>query len=36
MFIGHYAALPPLRFDLNWSHIHAITASIRLALTHAL
>jgi hypothetical protein len=35
MFIGHYAALPPVRSDPNWSHSHAITASIRLALTHA-
>jgi hypothetical protein len=36
MFIGHYAALPPVRSDPHWSHIHAITASIRLALIHAL
>jgi hypothetical protein len=35
MFIGHYAALPPVRSDPHWSHSHAITASIRLALTHA-
>jgi hypothetical protein len=35
-FIGHYAALPPVRSDPHWSHSHAITASIRLALTHAL
>ena len=36
MFIGHYAALSPVRSDPHWSHSHAITASIRLALTHAL
>jgi hypothetical protein len=36
MFIGHYAALPPVRSDPHWPHSHAITASIRLALTHAL
>jgi hypothetical protein len=36
MLIGHYAALPPVRSDPHWSHIHAITASIRLALTHTL
>jgi hypothetical protein len=36
MFIGHYTALPPVRFDPHWPHSHAITASIRLALTHAL
>jgi hypothetical protein len=36
MFIGHYAALHPVLFDPRWSHSHAITASIRLALTHAL
>jgi hypothetical protein len=33
MFIGNYAALPPVRLDPNWSHSHVITASIRLALT---
>jgi hypothetical protein len=32
MCIGHYAALPPVRSDPHWSHSHAITASIRLAL----
>jgi hypothetical protein len=32
MFIEHYAALPPVRSDPHWSHSHAITASIRLAL----
>jgi hypothetical protein len=36
MIIEHYGALPPVRSDPHWSHIHAITASIRLALTHAL
>jgi hypothetical protein len=36
MFIGHYVALPPVRSDPHWSHSHAITASIRLALTYAL
>jgi hypothetical protein len=36
VFIGHYVALPPVRSDPYWSHSHAITASIRLALTHAL
>jgi hypothetical protein len=36
MFIGHYAALPPFRSDPHWPHSHAITATIRLALTHAL
>jgi hypothetical protein len=36
MFIGHYAALPPVRSDPHWLHSHANTASIRLALTHAL
>jgi hypothetical protein len=36
MFIGHYATLPPVRSDPHWSHSHAITASIRLALTHTL
>ena len=36
VFIGHYTALPPVRSDPHWSHSHAITASIRLALTHAL
>jgi uncharacterized protein YbdZ (MbtH family) len=38
MFIGHYAALPPVRSEPHWPHSHAITASIRLALalTHAL
>jgi hypothetical protein len=30
MFIGHYAALPPVRYDPHWPHSHAITASIRL------
>jgi hypothetical protein len=34
MFIGHYAALPPVRSDPHWPHSHAITASIRLALTY--
>jgi hypothetical protein len=29
MFIGHYAALPPVRSDPHWPHSHAITASIR-------
>jgi hypothetical protein len=36
VFIGHYAALPPVRSDHHWSHSHVITASIRLALTHSL
>jgi hypothetical protein len=37
MFIGHYAALPPVRCDPHCPHIHAIPASIRLfAFTHAL
>jgi hypothetical protein len=36
MFIGHYAALPPVRYDPHWPHSHAITASIRLALSLAL
>jgi hypothetical protein len=36
MFSGHYAALPPVRSDPHWSHSHALTASIRLALTHTL
>jgi hypothetical protein len=36
MSIEHYAALPPVRSDPHWSHSHAITASIRPALTHAL
>ena len=36
VLIGHYAAPPPVRFDPHWPHIHAITASIRLALTHTL
>jgi hypothetical protein len=36
MFIGHYAALPPVRSDPYWSHSHAIAASIRLALSLAL
>jgi hypothetical protein len=36
MFIGHCTALPPVRFDPHWPHSHAITASIRPALTHAL
>jgi hypothetical protein len=37
MSIGHYAALPPpVRSDPHWPHSHAITAFIRLALTHAL
>jgi hypothetical protein len=36
MAIEHHAALPPVRSDPRWSHIHAITASIRLALTHTL
>jgi hypothetical protein len=34
MTTGHYAALPPVRSDPHWPHSHAITASIRLALTH--
>ena len=36
VFIGHYAALSPVRSDPHWSHSHAITASIRLALAQAL
>jgi hypothetical protein len=36
MFSEHYAALPPVKSDPHWSHTHAIIASIRLALTHAL
>jgi hypothetical protein len=36
MFREHYAALPPVRSDPHWPHSHAITASIRLALTHTL
>jgi hypothetical protein len=36
MLSGHYAALPPVRSDPRWSHSHALTASIRLALAHAL
>jgi hypothetical protein len=42
MFIGHYTALPEHhpRSDStpigHWPHSHAITASIRLALTHTL
>jgi hypothetical protein len=36
MTIEHYAALTPVRSDPHWSHSHAIIASIRLALTHAL
>jgi hypothetical protein len=37
MFIGHCAALPPVRSDPHWPHSHsAITAFIRLALTHTL
>jgi hypothetical protein len=36
MFSGHYAALPPVRSDPHRSHTHALTASIRLALTHTL
>jgi hypothetical protein len=36
MIIEHYAALPPVRLDPHWPHIHAITASIRLALIHTL
>jgi hypothetical protein len=32
VLIGHYAAPPPVRSDPHWSHSHAITASIRLAL----
>ena len=36
MFIAHYTALPPARSDPSWPHSHAITASIRLAFTHAL
>jgi hypothetical protein len=34
--IGYYAALPPVRSDPHWPHSHAITASIRLALTQTL
>jgi hypothetical protein len=34
MSIPHYTALPPARSDPHWPHSHAITASIRLALTH--
>jgi hypothetical protein len=33
MFSEHHTALPPVRSDPHWPHIHAITASIRLALT---
>jgi hypothetical protein len=38
MIIEHYAALAPRPglIDPHWSHSHAIIASIRLALTHAL
>jgi hypothetical protein len=36
MFIAHYAALLPARSGPCWSHSHAITASIRLALTQTL
>jgi hypothetical protein len=36
MIIGHYAALPPVQSDPHWPHSHAIIASIRLALIHAL
>jgi hypothetical protein len=36
MAIEHHGALPPVRSDPRWSHSHAITASIPLALTHAL
>jgi hypothetical protein len=36
MFIGHYAGPHPVRSDPHWPHSRAITASIRLALTHAL
>jgi hypothetical protein len=36
VFIGHYAALPPVRSDPHWPHSHTTTASIRLALTHTL
>jgi hypothetical protein len=36
VFIGHYAALPPVRSDPLWPHSHTTTASIRLALTHTL
>jgi hypothetical protein len=34
--IEHYTTLPPVRSDPHWSNSHAITASIRLALTHTL
>jgi hypothetical protein len=36
IFIAHYTALPPARSDPCWSHSHAITASIRLALAQTL
>jgi hypothetical protein len=36
MFLGHYAALPPVRSGPHWPQRHAITASIRLALAQAL
>jgi hypothetical protein len=35
-FIGHYAALPPVRSGPHWPQSHAITASIRLALAQVL
>jgi hypothetical protein len=35
MSIPHYTALSPARPDPSWSNRHAITASIRLALTQA-
>jgi hypothetical protein len=34
IFIGHYAALTPVRSGPYWPYSHAITASIRLAFTH--
>jgi hypothetical protein len=34
--LSHHTALPPVRSDPHWPHSRAITASIRLALTHAL
>jgi hypothetical protein len=33
VFIGHNTALPPVQSDPHYPHIHAITASIRLAIT---
>jgi hypothetical protein len=29
MFIGHYAALPPVRSEPHWSHSHAITHALQ-------